>query len=101
MRFAFALAAVFAFAVAPSAQSVFDAPALDAPASVFEVEAAPSLSADVNLSEYVTPAVVDVAADDAGFQERSSRAGAGETILYWGSIVGTTAALAVFASLYM
>ena len=104
MRFAFALAAVFAFAVAPSAQSAPDqAPAVEAPAveaSVFEAEA-PSLSADVDLSEYVAPSVVDVPAEDGGFQDRPGSMGTGEKILYWGSIIGTTAALAVFASLYM
>lgn len=101
MRLAFALAALVAFAAAPSAQSVFDqAPSLDqVEVSVLEAEA-PALSADVDLSDWVAPATVDAVADDAGFQE-GSRAGTGEAILYWGSLIGTTAALAAFASLYL
>ncbi len=82
MRFAFALAAVFAFAVAPSAQSVFDeAPALEVEQTpVLEAEQAPSLTADIDLSDWVAPSTVDVAADDAEFQEGSKRSpmGTGE-----------------------
>ncbi|MGB3542191.1 hypothetical protein [Rubrivirga sp.] len=81
-RFALALAAVFALAVVPSAQSIFDqASALDAvEALVFQAEAAPSLSADLDLEAHVAPAVVDVLSDDPGLQENSGSS-TGESVL--------------------
>ncbi|WP_412069633.1 hypothetical protein [Rubrivirga sp. IMCC43871] len=102
MRIALALAAVFAFAAAPSAQSLQDAappvdPVVEAPAVLAPVaEAAPALTSGVDLSGHVAPSTVDVADVDVQDARRSA-----SDVAYVGSMVVATVALAAFAYMFI
>ena len=107
MRFALALAAVLAFAAAPSAQSLADSDAAPVAQETVAVQEAPvpavlapvasELTPAVDLSEHVIESPF-ADADDLEFRDQESSP---SDVGYWSSIALTGASLLVVGYLFM